>query len=215
MTIKVLYCSSGALGHELCDWLNKIDVEIVGIHNFDVPITTYPDDYDLGVSFLYTHRIPADHVAKYQWINFHPGPLPEMRGRNLAYYAIMNSMKEFGATLHYMDANFDTGPIIEVRRFPILDTYTAGDLVNLAHKELENMFKIYLPRFANRETIPAKAQQYEPIPGTYYRKNKIEDLVTLQPSQEKRVRALTVPGRYYARVEIGGQSYRLVSEVEL
>lgn len=203
--MKILYCYSTELGLELNAWLNQVDCKV-----FEY-MGEFPDDYDLGVSFLYTNKIPREQIDAHPWINFHPGPLPKMRGRNLAYHAIMNGAKEFGATLHFMDYGFDTGPIIEVRRFQILDTYTAGDLVSIAHRLLADMFYEYIPRFAAGEKVPATPQIDG---GAYYFKQKIDDEINLLQAQERKVRALTVPGRYYARVMIGGTTYRLIPEVE-
>ena len=204
--MKILYCYSTDLGRKLSAWLQDHTCEVIEYKG------EFPDDYDLGVSFLFTTRIQGEQIDAHPWINFHPGPLPEMRGRNLAYHAIMNGAKEFGATLHFMDYGFDTGPIIEVRRFPIQDTHTAGNLVSLAHKLLADMFIEYIPRFAVGEKVPSMPQIEG---GTYYSKQKINDEVHLLPEQELSVRALTVSGRYYARVKIGGTTYRLIPEVDL
>lgn len=203
--MKILYCYSTDLGRELNAWLHQVDCEVIEY------MGEFPDDYDLGVSFLYTTKIPVEQIDAHPWINFHPGPLPEMRGRNLAYHAIMNGAEEFGATLHFMDYGFDTGPIIEVCRFPILNIYTAGDLVKKAHKLLVDMFYAYIPRFAAGEEVPSTPQKG----GTYYSKQKIDDEIRLLPAQELNVRAVTVPGRFNARVVVGGTTYRLIPEVEL
>src|SRR5688500_1816660 len=66
-----------------------------------------PSIYDIGISFLYPHKVPKEHLDGHTWINFHPAPLPLYRGRNVAYHAIMNGTGSFGGTIHYMDENFD------------------------------------------------------------------------------------------------------------
>jgi methionyl-tRNA formyltransferase len=55
-------------------------------------------------------------------VNVHSGLLPEYRGGHVVQWAILNGERETGATLHYLDAGIDTGPIIETSRFPIGDT---------------------------------------------------------------------------------------------
>lgn len=60
------------------------------------------DEYDCGVSFMHLKRINKKQLEK-PWINFHPAPLPEYRGRNLCYHALMNGETEFGATVHSPD----------------------------------------------------------------------------------------------------------------
>jgi len=214
--VKILYCSTTRLGEELYEELfwglsdQKCVIEFG--HDYNEEIKKYPEDYDLGVSFLYTHKIPAEQIQNHIWINFHPGPLPEMRGRNLAYHAIMEGRKEFGATLHYMDADYDTGDIIECRRFPIFENETAGDLVQRTHKVLAEMFREWMARFIAGEKIIGMSQSCNSF---YYRKEKIDEMIELQPDQIRKLRALTVAGKYYAKVEVDGKIYKIVPEDEL
>ena len=117
-------------------YLQNLDCNISYSDTENNPIKDFQNiDYDLGISFLYTYKIPASEFSKNKiWLNFHPGPLPEYKGRNLCYHAIMNKAPRFGATLHYMDKDFDTGNIIEVITFPIAADYTAGDLSRISKK---------------------------------------------------------------------------------
>jgi len=52
-------------------------------------------------------------------LNFHAAPLPEFGG--FAYYsiAILEDVSAYGVSCHHMDEDFDTGPLLAVRRFPI------------------------------------------------------------------------------------------------
>jgi len=92
--------------------------------------------YDIGIGFLYPYKIPQQEVENKLWINFHPGPLPEMGGRNLAYNAIIEGRKQFGATIHIMDKDFDRGKIIETVRFNILQSMVAEDLTRISRNFL-------------------------------------------------------------------------------
>lgn len=183
-------------------WLTDNGCDVVDYHD---------GEYDLGVSFLYLHKIPTEHVNTHTWINFHPAPLPELRGRNCAYRAIMSDMTEYGATLHYMDAGFDTGDIIECRRFPIMDTHCAGDLVRLANEMLAKMFYKYMRRFIAGERVPATEQPHK---ERYSARTPIDNMIHISEGQKKLIRALTVPGRYYANVDVDGVRYRIVPEAE-
>lgn len=56
-------------------------------------------------------------------INWHPGP-PEYSRIGCTNFAIYNNEKEFGITCHYMLDKVDTGKIIGVKRFSILENDT-------------------------------------------------------------------------------------------
>lgn len=167
-------------------------------------------DYDVGISFMWDRKIQKFELDIAPWINFHPGPLPEYKGRNLCYHAIMNGETEFGATVHYMDENFDTGDIIEVRRFPLLDFDTAETVSESAIIVSELLFKKYFPRILAGEQFERKPN----VGGTYYRKAIIADVVSLGDDCEwlgKEIRAVYYPP-YYPKIEVGGVVYKIVKD---
>ncbi|MCD2157853.1 hypothetical protein LQL77_29340 [Rhodococcus cerastii] len=63
-------------------------------------------------------------------VNVHGAPLPGYRGLPLATaaFAILRSEREFGVTLHRVDAGIDTGPIIDRRMFPLSRSVTLEEL---------------------------------------------------------------------------------------
>lgn len=200
---RVIYLSSTSLGKELLGYLQQYPIELVLVNTDNTKITEFPD-YDLGISFLYTHRIPSSEFkTPYKWVNFHPGPLPEYRGRNIAYHAIMQKSPHFGSTIHYMDVDFDTGEIIDVIRFPIESGHTAGDLVALSYKALADLFVKYIPQLLQSK-VPSFPQFKD---GTYYRKSAINEYIDLTEQEQLEIRALTVAGRFYAKTQIGEREY--------
>ena len=190
----------------------------------DKPLWDEIKEYDLGINFLGSHKIPANQInqrireTKYydlenmpimkRWLNFHPAPLPELRGRNVAYHAIMNDTKKFGATLHYMDEEYDTGELIEVQRFPIEIGDTAGDLIRKSHECLKRMFTAYIPVVLSRGVLHSYPQEG----GEYFKKEPINDCINMTYWQEKRIRACTVAGRFHASCVIGGRKYKITLE---
>lgn len=177
-----------------------------GSHTCYIPLDDkIPDDYDLGISFLYNKRVPAEHVKNHTWINFHPAPLPGYGGRNVAYHAIMNAERFFGATVHYMDENFDTGDIIAVNYFPIEESDTAGSISVKARYECFNLFRIYVPIFLAGDHPTGIKQEN----ARYYKKEPIDDRIVLTTRQEREVRAITA-APHFAKTIIGGKEYVLV-----
>lgn len=146
-------------------------------------------------------------MGKKRWINFHSAPLPEFRGRDVAYQAIMQDAAHFGATIHYMDAGLDTGPLIEVQRFPIKAHFTAGDLALRSHRLLLRLFRKYVPALLQRD-VPSTPQ----IGGVYYAKKGLPTYIELDRTQQLLLRALTVHPLFHAKVMAGGRSYRIIPE---
>ena len=205
--MKVVFLTSHPEGHRAYDYLlEQKDREIV-YANFSGKATGLPDDYSLGISFLYNHLIPIDQLAvpKRLWLNFHPAPLPDYRGRNVAYHAIMNGEGEFGATLHYVDETFDTGDIIKVSKFEIEDGDTAGDIAKRARDVCLDLFKEYIPLFLKSE----KPMGFRQLGGTYYKKTEIDECIELTVAQERQIRAITATP-YHAHTIINGRKYNII-----
>lgn len=73
-------------------------------------------------------------------MNIHPALLPAFPGVGVQQMAVDYGVKTAGATVHFADAEFDTGPIIIQAVVPVLDTDTADDL---AARILEQEHRIY------------------------------------------------------------------------
>jgi phosphoribosylglycinamide formyltransferase-1 len=75
--------------------------------------------------------IPATYARKV--INIHPALLPAfggkgMYGRRVHQAVLEHGCKVSGCTVHFVDATYDTGPIIAQRTCPVLDDDTAERL---------------------------------------------------------------------------------------
>jgi methionyl-tRNA formyltransferase len=217
---KVVFLSAGPLGPIMLRYLQSLPGQEVIYSNIDgkgpsavgpfVPVFNI-SAYDLGINFLGTSKIPESELElPKRWCNFHPAPLPEFRGRNLAYQAIMEGAREFGASLHWMDNDYDTGDLIEVRRFPIMPWHTAGDLVRESHRLLCVMFREWIPGLL-RGTMQGKKQST--TGGRYFKKTPIDDRIELTPLQEVKIKALTVSQNgHFPYAVIGGRKWKLVPE---
>lgn len=166
----------------------------------------WSEDYDIGISFMYPYKVPADQLHKTR-INFHPGPLPEYKGRNLCYHAIMNGEKEFGATVHYMDENFDTGRIIEVSHFPIDPAWCADELSAVTIEEAKTLFQEYLPRILAGEEFHSSPN----VGGTYYSKQEIDEFISVSKSTQNQIRAISYEN-FVPKININGRIFKVVRE---
>lgn len=92
-------------------------------------------DARLGVLAGYLKRVPAPVVARFRWrlINIHPALLPEfggsgMYGRRVHEAVLASGAHVSGATVHYVDEEFDRGPIIAQWSVPVLANDTPDSL---------------------------------------------------------------------------------------
>src|SRR3989344_6691916 len=110
-------------------WTDIIDEKEVKKLGFK--ITPWPEwkelKFDLIFSVLHGKIFKPAHLENTRLgiINLHPAPLPQYRGCNSYSHAIMNGEKKYGVSLHYIDEGIDTGAIIGINHFPILETDTA------------------------------------------------------------------------------------------
>lgn len=76
---------------------------------------------DLIVSWYYSVRIAAEvlEMAPAGAIGVHPSLLPALRGPDPFYWAIRRGLDETGVSLHRLEADYDTGPVLATRRVAI------------------------------------------------------------------------------------------------
>lgn len=208
----------GAAPHarEMLDVLHQfkgVDVHVVAYTLDDSPLGPYPDNYDWGINFLGTHKIPSDQLydkeGKHRWLNFHPAPLPDIKGRNVAYNAIMEGYSFFGATLHWMDENFDTGPIIAVDRFGLDGSETAGELMGMSIERLKKLFRAWVPYLLSYGSLEGNPQVKT---GRYYPKEKISNEIQLSEAVHRQIRAKMVFPKYLPEVIIQGRKFLIIPE---
>lgn len=155
---------------------------------------------DLIVVVAYGQILPQAllDVPPHGCLNVHTSLLPKYRGAAPIQWAIANGDPETGVTIMKMDAGLDTGPVLSVRRTPILPTDDSQSL----HDRLAALGAELLA-----ETIPPYAAgniKAEPQPAegfTYAAKIKKEDglIDWRRPAMEtwNRFRAFTPwPGSY-------------------
>lgn len=129
---------------------------------------------DLMVVVAYGQILPQTllEVPPHGCVNVHTSLLPKYRGAAPIQWAIADGNAETGVTIMKMDAGLDTGPVLSLRRTPILPS----DDSQILHDRLAQLGAELLA-----ETIPAyvagKIQpQPQPAEGsTYAAKIKKED----------------------------------------
>lgn len=116
---------------------------------------------DFVISYMYRHLVKPDVIAlaKRAAVNFHAGPLPEFGGWAFYNVAILENVSEYGCTCHYLGEGFDTGPIFEVRRFPVNTSIeTACSLENKTQQEMIRLFIDFCVIVEQRKVLPLVEQ---------------------------------------------------------
>ena len=174
------------------------------------------DKIDLVISLLFWKRIrrPIIQLPKIACINFHPAPLPEFRGVGGYNVAILENLKYWGAAAHFVDESFDTGELIDVRRFDIdASRETAFTLEQATQSVLFELFKDTMEAIRRDRTITGKPQGE----GRYFSKKDFEQLRRIQPDDTpeiiaRKVRAFWYPPNGGASILINGSEYTVIDE---
>ena len=128
-------------------WENsKLTNEIISIFN--------SRKIDYLFSFLCPVIIPDKilEMTRIKNINVHPAP-PEYPGIGSVSRALYDERSEFGVTAHLMKKKVDTGKIIKVIRFPILNDDTCEKLDFKAKQTSIDLMKDILKIFQKRIVI--------------------------------------------------------------
>lgn len=73
-------------------------------------------------------------------LNVHPSLLPAFPGLDAQYQAWAHGVKIAGCTVHFVDQDLDSGPIILQAPVPVLDTDTADTLADRILKEEHRIY---------------------------------------------------------------------------
>jgi len=171
-------------------------------------------DVDLVLSFLFWKRIrpPLIEIARVACLNFHPAPLPDIRGIGGYNVAILEGFGEWGVSAHFVDGQFDTGDLVRVDRFPIdRDAETALSLDLLSQERLLAVFRDVADIALAGGTLPREPQGE----GRYITREEFEALRRVRPEDppeltERRIRAFWYPPYNGATIEIGGRMLTVV-----
>lgn len=153
---------------------------------------------DYIFSYLCPWVLPSNLIksAKIAAINFHPGP-PTYPGTGCYNFAIYHEEKEYGVTCHHLEKKVDTGRIISVKRFPLLDNDSVSDLINRTYVYLNCLFIDIILDLLIDKNLPVSNLKWERKP---YRKKDLDKLCELSNEMnddeiKKRIRATTFPGK--------------------
>jgi methionyl-tRNA formyltransferase len=169
---------------------------------------------DVVLSFLFWKLIrqPLIELGPLGCLNFHPAPLPDMRGLGGYNVAILEDWPEWGVSAHYVDAGFDTGDLVRVDRFPIdRERETALSLDFRSQKRLLEVFRWTVGELAAGRELPREPQ----AAGRYVTRAEFESLRVVRPGDPpeltaRRVRAFWYPPHDGATIDVDGHTLTLL-----
>jgi methionyl-tRNA formyltransferase len=111
-------------------------------------VRAYEPDLLFCVGFPW--RIPEDALAvpRLGAVNAHAAPLPKYRGPFPFAWAVRNGDAEIGMTLHRMEPDFDTGPILAQGGVPLDDEQSLDELGPKLERIVAELLPIALGRVA-------------------------------------------------------------------
>lgn len=98
-------------------------------------------------------------MPKIGTINIHPSLLPRYRGPNPYMQVIKRGEKKSGVTIHLMDENLDTGPILLQKEIDILPNDTGKELRERTYFATRILLKEFLQKIQKEVIIPIKQNE--------------------------------------------------------
>jgi len=174
------------------------------------------ENFDWLISVLYDKKIPKEiySKAKYGAINVHTGLLPRHRGRYGPARAIEAGDREYGATIHMIEKDFDTGDIVATRSFLISDTDTCYEVYQKSCDTALELFIDILPKLRNRQILPIPQSNDAVLPDIDMGNKNIAGLEFDNGDFWRFVRAREFPGYEPAYMFFGTKKYYLSTKWE-
>ena len=124
---------------------------------FDEAISHIIDKYSVELIVLagYMKLFQSPFVKKHRnrIINIHPSILPAFPGATPVADSLTYGVKVTGVTVHFVDENVDTGPIIAQRVVPVYDTDTEESLHERIQIEEHDLYPKVIKLFAQGKIL--------------------------------------------------------------
>ncbi len=133
-------------------------------------------DANMGIIVSFSFKIsPAVfNLTVNGFFNVHPGLLPQYRGPDPIFQQLKNQDTFAGITLHKLDSDFDTGPIVLADKIKIQTTDTHGILTTRLAALAATQVDILLKMVSYDINIPARQQ--DETKAVYYKKQTANEV---------------------------------------
>lgn len=227
MATRIVFLGSKPIGYQCLSFLlekkDALNVEIIGVRTqarkefgmehdltelaaaHTIPLLASLDELppcDIIISVQHHELLRSQHIdqAKAIAVNLHLAPLPEYRGCNQFSFAIMDEVREFGATLHRIDTRIDHGDVLFEQRFSIPENCWVNDLYAMTFEAGLQLFRDTLEALVTGAYTPVpQSELMKTRPSSLHYRSEIQQLkqVNLDAPRsliEKTIRATYMPG---------------------
>jgi methionyl-tRNA formyltransferase len=165
---------------------------------------------DILISYLSRWIVPRSVLANAGFaVNFHPAP-PERPGIGSTNWALYEGDESFGVTAHEMMPKVDSGPILAVKRFPILPDDGVASLSERAWDSMLTLFYEVADLLLRGQRPPPLSIAWSGKPRTRAELNALATLSLGMDEAEalRRIRATSYKG-FPPELAIGKLRYQL------
>jgi methionyl-tRNA formyltransferase len=169
---------------------------------------------DIALSILHPRKIkdPLLSWPKNGIINYHPAPLPELKGTAGYNVAILRNMQKWAVAAHYVDEQIDTGGIIQQFTFDIdPEEETAWSLEKVSMRFLEMLIRKIFKDLEKSAFLNTSVNSG----GEYISRKQMEGLKKIdfeKDNLDRKIRAFWFPPYTGAYIEREGKKYTLINE---
>lgn len=164
----------------------------------------------LGIVACFPRLVPESLLAvpRHGFLNVHPSLLPDYRGPAPLFWQVQAGESRTGVTVHWMDSQFDTGPIAAQKMVPLPDGISEHDATRLMARAGGRTLVEVLHHVTGGE-LPYRKQ----APGGSYQPWPHHDDFAVSAEWPARrifnfMRATVVWGHPY-RLELNGEGWQL------
>ncbi len=219
MVIKAVFLGRNPAGEKVYDWLNnRNDVEILELVTEKQELPIVKDlEPELVISSGFEHKVPKEiiDVPEKGIVNLHPSFLPYNRGAHPYIWPIVEDTPA-GVSIHYMDEDIDTGPIIDRKEVEVRSEDTAETLYNRLQEEQFQLFKEnWTDIMRGADSIEQNMER-----GTTHYREDLDELCRIDLEEKTmagelidRLRALSFPPHKTAFFERNGKKYYVNIEI--
>lgn len=136
--------------------------------NADVPVLESAAA-DLGVSVFYERILGREDIRRFgRLLNLHNGPLPRYRGVSPINWALKNSERMHGVTIHEITEGIDDGPIVAQATYSIYPEF--DEVIDVYERSLQFGWTLFQATIPLLDRIIATPQ--DETQATYYSKRE-------------------------------------------
>lgn len=168
------------------------------------------------LSYLFWRKTkePLISTLKYGCINFYPAILPDWKGTAGYNVAVLNKLKEWEDTAHYINENIDNEDKIKIYKFNFYYRYeTAMSLEEKTQKIQVDLYKNVMTDFKTNgklECIPQKDNE-----GVYISRKEMESIKEIDFENDDidlKIRAYWISPYTGVYIEVDGKKYTLIND---